>query len=295
MLRWLERRLGWLAIPNVTLFLICGQVLTFFAAAMQPAIAQQIALYPERVLAGEVWRLFTFMVSAPVFDPTRQLGGVTILFFIIQLYLFWIFGRALEVHWGTFRYNLFLLLGYLASVAGSFLVYAVWGGQVPATNGFLYATVFLAFAFLFPDFVIHLYFILPIRIKWLALLAWALYGVSFVLGDWMVRVMVVASVTNWLLFFGRDVLGLLRLRGRKIKRQAQAATQRDEPFHRCVVCGRTDKTDPQLDFRYARTDEGVKCYCVDHVPGGITAGAGAGGGVGGAGAASREPAGRRNR
>lgn len=267
MLPWLERRLGFLAVPNVTLFVICGQVLTFVVLATQPAVAAQIILLPEAVLRGEAWRLLTFIFMAPILDPSRALSGVGLLFFLIQLQLLWIFGRALEQYWGTLRYNLFLLVGYLANVGAAFLVYALWQSPLPATNGFLYGTVFLAFAFLFPDYVLHLFFVLPIRVKWLALITWLFYGFMALTGPWMVKLIVVASVANWIVFFWRDVLSRLRLSGRKVKRRALAAADLDEPFHRCVVCGRTDKTDPSLEFRYSRTDEGVKCFCSEHLPG----------------------------
>ncbi len=77
-------------------------------------------------------------------------------------YLFYLMGTALERSWGTFRYNVFLLIGYVDTVGVAFIV-----PDVPANNAFLQGSVFLAFAYLFPDFVMYIFFILPVKIKWL--------------------------------------------------------------------------------------------------------------------------------
>ena len=109
-------------------------------------------------------------------------------------------GNALEAYWGAFRYNIFLLLGYVLTVGLSFLQ-----PDSVVSNEFLAGSVFLAFAYLNPEFEIMLFFILPLKIRWLALFAWAVYAVSFVMGGWPARLQIVAAVGNFFIFFGRDL------------------------------------------------------------------------------------------
>ncbi len=193
LLDWLERRLSPFAIPNLTLMLIIGQVVIYLVSqpqlmAGQPVpLLDNIALVPSKVLDGQVWRIFTYLV-----DPPRT----NILFAFFFWYIFYLMGTALKQTWGPFRYNLFIFVGFVASVASSFLV-----PDVPASNYFLYGSVFLAFARFFPDFVINLFLILPIKVKWLALIAWIIYALQFISGTAIERILIVAALANYVLFF----------------------------------------------------------------------------------------------
>jgi hypothetical protein len=95
-----------------------------------------------------------------------------------------------------------------------------------------------------------LFFILPVRIKWLALLTWVLYGVQFALGGWSTRWQILASVGNFLLFFTGDIIRSLRQERRRVVRETERAAEEAVPRHRCHVCGKTDRSHPNLDFRY---------------------------------------------
>jgi hypothetical protein len=172
-------------------------------------------------------------------------------------------GGALEQHWGAFRYNLFLLLGWVFTVAAAFVTPGVY-----ATNGYLAATVFLAFAYLNPDFEMYLFFILRVKIKWLALIQWISYGFLLVVGTWSDRVMILASTGNFLVFFARDIVRSARSGRRRMAWQASsfgAEKNEREPRHRCRQCGKTDLTHPQLDFRYCSKCAGDACYCAEHI------------------------------
>jgi len=251
MLSKLERKLGRYALPNLTLLLVGGQAAAFLLSRVRPEFGAQLVLIPSRVLAGEVWRLVTW-----VFLPQTN----SIWFIIFELWLLFIFGRALEGYWGAFRYNVFLLIGVVLSIGSAFLV--PWA---PATNAYLMASIFLAFAYLNPDFELLLFFILPVKIKWLAYLTWAGFALSLVLGTWMTRAMVAAGIANFFVFFGHDIW--LRVRGvgrRQVKRQeAKIASQTAN--HRCEVCGLTDLEDPEMQFRYCSKCTGKHAYCKDHL------------------------------
>jgi membrane protein implicated in regulation of membrane protease activity len=248
----LERKFRGFGIPHITLYLVAGQGLFFLFLYSGKADLTRALLVPALVLEGEWWRLFSFLFIPPASN---------VFFIFFALYFFYLMGQALESHWGTFRYTVFLLTGYVLTVGASLLT-----PYTPATNIFIGGSVFLAFAFLFPEFELLIFFILPVRIKWLALLAWIGYGWSFVSGSWTTRLMIAASVGNVLIFFGRDILWRVRSGGRKVTQQARTVSGSRKAFHTCAVCGKTDISHPDMEFRYCPVCGGLG-YCMDHISG----------------------------
>ncbi len=246
----LERKFRRIAISNITLYLILGQVLFFVFAMSGRFILERVVLIPALVLAGEWWRLITFLFIPPMTNP---------IFAFFAWYLFYLMGNALEAHWGAFRYNLFLLVGYLVTVAIAFLF-----PYSAATNIFVGGSVFLAFAYLYPDFQLYIFFIIPVKIKWLALLTWIGYAYEVIVGSWSIRMLVLASISNFLLFFGKDIFWKIKTGNRKMVFQARQFTTGREPFHKCAICGKTDISAPQMEFRYC-SDCGGLGYCKDHI------------------------------
>jgi hypothetical protein len=266
----LQRRFGRFAIPNLTLILIAGQAALYVASYLPQGVAlERVALDPAKVMQGEIWRLATFLFTPPSTGP---------IFVIFYFALFHLFGNTLEQQWGTFKYNLFLLIGYLANIVAAFIAAAIEGREfggaanaaVPlasqlATNGFLYSSLFLAFARLYPDFTLNLFFILPIRIKWLALLQWLTYGYLFIRGDWMTRMLIAATVLNYLLFFGREHWREFKYGYRRRSFQAKAKQALAPAKHTCVVCGLSSDESPRTLFRYCSKCTGQRCYCPEHI------------------------------
>lgn len=251
----LERIFGRFAIRHLSLWIVMGQVFVLVGAMFHLLDLEYFVFRPWRAVHGEWWRFFTFPFYLAL--PGGSLGAV---FTAFALYMFYMMGDALEGHWGAFRYNLFLLLGYAFTIGASFLT-----PHNTATNLFLGATVFLAFAYLYPDFEFIIFFILPVKVKWLALLAWVGYGVSFFLGTWPVRLQVLASVGNFLVFFSGDILWGVKRGQRAMARKAREIVEANAPRHRCHVCGKTDLTHPELDFRYCSKCAGDECYCPEHI------------------------------
>jgi hypothetical protein len=214
-------------------------------------LLENLQLVPERVLNGEVWRLVTFLFYPPVTNP---------IFAFFFWYLFYFMGNTLESNWGTFRYNLYLAVGYFATVAAAFLA-----PEFPANNGFLYGTVFLAFAYLYPDFTFYIFFLLPVKVKWLALLAWIGYGWAFIEGPWSNRFSVLAAVLNFLLFFGVDIWQRMRYAHRRHKHQFKTRAGKTKVTHECRVCGISSAMAPKTAFRYCSQCAGQQCYCPDHI------------------------------
>ncbi len=258
MLDFLERKLGRFALPNVTIYLIIGQVFVTLTSMFGLLDPSRLLLVPYLAINGEPWRLVTFLLSPP---PVS--GRLSLMLLPFAWWIFYMMGNALEQHWGVFRYNAFLVLGVALTVGAAFLT-----PLSPASNLFLAGTVFLAFAWLNPDFELMLFFILPVKIKWLALFAAAGYVLQLVGGPATVRWQVVASLGNFLLFFGRDIVHAMRYRQRAMAvRTQRVAEERKGPEarHTCHVCGKTDLTNPEMDFRYCSKCAGDQCYCPEHI------------------------------
>jgi membrane associated rhomboid family serine protease len=168
----LERRYGHWCIPNLISILVAGQIVVY---AVELFVNQNITYYlslsRSAILAGQVWRLVTF-----VFVP---FSSGSIISFVIGTYFTWFIGSALEGAWGDFRFNLYILLGMLGAIAACFAT-----GY--ADTYCLSLSLFLAFALLYPEQQVLLFFVLPIKVKYLGLFAAAIWILSFiVVSPWM--------------------------------------------------------------------------------------------------------------
>lgn len=260
MLDKLERSwLGRLTIPNLALMLVFGQGAAWIISKAEPAFASALIMVPARVLQGEIWRLVTFLFMPP--PPDAMFGDLGVIFGLLLLY---IFGRRLESDWGAFRFNAFIVVGWLMSVGVAFVV--PYGA---ATNFYLMTTVFLAFAYLYPDYELLLFFVLPVKVKWLALLAWlglaySVYAAASV-SQWMSVLMILASISNFFLFLGPEMVRRLKGAGKKQAKRAAEVRAAKTATHTCATCGLTDLTAPEMSFRYCSKCSGGRAYCKDHL------------------------------
>lgn len=260
MLDQLDRRFGRFALTHVTLYLIIGQVFVCLSALLGLLDLRQFLLVPVLVTNGEPWRLVTFLFYPP---PVNFSSMFSLALLPFAWWVFYLMGNALEHFWGAFRYNLFLLIGIVLTIGAAFLT-----PLSPVTNAFIAGSVFLAFAWLNPDFELALFLILPIKVKWLALVTWLFYGYALITGAPSTRWQILASVGNFLIFFGRDIFETMRYRRRTMALQAKRVAEkndRPEPRHRCYICGKTDLTNPEMDFRYCSKCAGDQCYCPEHI------------------------------
>jgi len=241
------------AIPNISLYLVIGQVAVFGMEFVGGRSSYPLWLIPANVLAGEWWRVFTFVLVPPAAHPV---------FIAFAWYLFWMMGSALESNWGAGKYNLYLLVGWALTVGAGFLA-----PSSIASNGFIAGSVFLAFAWFAPNFELALFFVLPVKIKWLALITWVFYGYTLLFGDWSARLGVLASTGNFLLFFSRDIWLTVRHHHRRMGHEPHRRHTREEDaaLHRCKVCGKDSNAHPEMDFRYCSKCADDSCYCPDHI------------------------------
>lgn len=250
----LEKRFAKRAIPNLTFWLLMSQILFFALNLFTTFPVDALLLVPAKVLQGEIWRLGTFLLLPPSFQLS--------IFLIFAWYLFYLYGSALESEWGDFKFNIYVLTGTLATVMAAMTGYWLPGGGAGfiATNGYLLSSIFLAFAYRNPNFELLLFFILPLKIKWLALLTWLIWGFVLLAGPPAVKLLVLAACVNFLLFFGREIAANMKARKRRQVMESKRLAEAAAPFHQCAVCGLTDKDDPDMDFVY---DKG-KGYCREH-------------------------------
>ncbi len=255
----LERLFGRFAIPNITLYIVIGQVFVFLTAMLRIVDPMRVILVPDLALRGQWWRIVTFLALPPSLS-TSLLNIVGLAF---GWWIFYFMGSSLEGYWGAFRYNLFLVVGWALTVGVSFLQ-----PSYLVSNVFLGASVFLSFAYIHPEFEIALFYILPVKIRWIALVAWIYGAFLFIQGNWSERLQIVAAIGNIILFFGRDIWLAAgrkrRLTVRSVGRVARSVSAA-EPRHRCRICGKTDLSDPQVDFRYCSKCSGEQCYCPEHI------------------------------
>jgi len=300
----LERKIGKYAITNLSLYMIIcyaiGYVLYIFGNIftlkyhLSVSPFDLISLNPYEILNGQVWRIITWVLV-----PPSSPG----LFTIIMLYFYYQIGNALERTWGAFRYNVYIFSGILFTVIGAFVLYGIslaTAVSTPENAGitislgfstyFINLSIFLAFAATYPDTPIYLFFVLPIRMKWLAIVYALSVGYQFIEGTQSVKIAIVMSLLNFILFFltTRDYR---RINPKEIYRRQQfkkatqntarnrnntsgsgnfgGFSQSKNPSgiskHKCAICGRGDNDFPNLEFRFCSKCNGNYEYCSDHL------------------------------
>lgn len=250
----LERRFGRFTIPHLLRYVALLNGLAFVLCKWKPGFLGVLELDADAVRSGEVWRLVSH-----IFVPS--IGGwlpdwIGALLYL--LFLSWL-GDGLEEAMGSFRLNLYYLVGLIGTAAAAFLADQGTGG-VLLTN-----SLFFAFAMFYPERQILVFLIIPVKVKWLAWIDLFLLVPSLLGAGWGYRAGVLASFANFLLFFGPALLSARRRRREQEARLAKftAVMAEMETLHQCHACGRTEVSTPELEFRVAR--DGNE-YCSEHLP-----------------------------
>lgn len=224
------------------------------------------------LLHGEVWRLVTF-VFVPAYSSPFAL--------LISLYFYYWIGSTLERQWGTAKFNLYYISGTLLTVLGVVLASLITGNPylTAAGTGYVNLSMFFAFAFLFPDTTVLLFFILPVKMKWLAYLDGALFAFDIIKAigahNWAGVVLPIVALLNFAVFIWPEVHYLKErakyqnsrktVQFRQAQQQQAKQAQQQGYRHKCAVCGRTDTDYPDLQFRYCSKCVGYHCFCQDHI------------------------------
>lgn len=247
----LERRFGFIAIPGLIRIVVGFSALVFLLVWLDPEYIAVLDLDPVRIRHGEIWRLFTYIFVPQTLSP---------LWILFVLWFLWWIGEGLERAFGAFRLTLYFLIGMIGTTVAAFFFGSYFA------NSMLIASLFYAFARFYPDEVMYVLFILPLKMKWVA---WAMALFLFIglfLGSNAYRMAVVAALSNYLIFFGPEIIHEARHRRDVTSRRHRyesSARDESEPLHKCATCGATEATDASLEFRVARNGEE---YCLAHLP-----------------------------
>ena len=262
-------------IPNLMLYIAIGNaIVSFFSMANGGSFLYYLLCFDkDLILQGQVWRLFSYVFT--------QTGSS--LLSLLFLYFFYLLGRYVENEMGSFKFNLYYLSGILmmdafAMIFASsefFLLYA-------EMSTYLHLSLLLTFATLNPHSQFMIMFIIPIKgwvigLIYMVIVLLDVFNLTFPTLFFPHNLFPLVALGNYLLFMGKDIKNLIPLSWRKKKRQAQKTAPnhgtiqfRTEPktpeySHRCTVCGRTDVSNPELEFRYCSRCNGYFCYCEEHI------------------------------
>ena len=263
-------------IPNLMRVIVIGNVAVYVLMLLTQAndanALSFLTFNLNALLHGEVWRLVTF-VFVPAYSSPFAL--------LISLYFYYWIGSTLERQWGTAKFNLYYISGALLTVLGVVLASLITGNPylTAAGTGYVNLSMFFAFAFLFPDTTVLLFFILPVRMKWLAYLDGALFAFDIIKAigahNWAGVVLPIVALLNFAVFIWPEVHYLKErakyqnsrktVQFRQAQQQQAKQAQQQGYRHKCAVCGRTDTDYPDLQFRYCSKCVGYHCFCQDHI------------------------------
>ena len=265
-------------IPNLMMYICLGCALVYLMTQMtQNKILYFLLVFDrDAILAGQVWRLFTYPLT---------FYNSNLLLMAVALFCYYSIGRGMENIWGTLRFNLF----YFSGIVMMDVWCMIFGGRADVT--YLNLSLFLSYATMFPDARFLLFFIIPIKAWIFALFDLLLVVYGLLVYPFPMNFFSVISLANYFLFFGKDVLNVIpmswRINGQRLFKKKSYAPKQDRPkvvpfpragsqesaaapaqapyTHKCTVCGRTDASHPELEFRYCSRCSGYHCYCEDHI------------------------------
>ena len=272
----LERKLRRYAISDLMKYIVIGQGIVFALLYIWPTLGYQlyslITLTRTGLMRGQIWRLVTF-VFVPAYSSPFSL--------LISLYFYYWIGSTLERQWGTAKFNLYYFSGMLLTVLGAVLASLITGNYYLTVAGTNYVnlSMFFAFAVLFPNAQVLLFFIIPVKMKWLAYLDGALFAFDIISAvgqhNWGGVVLPIVALLNFAVFIWPEVHYLRQRTQYQASRktvqfrqaqQQQARQQEQQGYHhKCAVCGKTDTDYPDMQFRYCSKCAGYHCFCQDHI------------------------------
>lgn len=266
---WKHPRFG---VPRLMLYIVIGNALVWLFRMMDQTGTLYSLLYfdPALFCRGQVWRLVTFILVPPADSP---------LVLLICLYFYYFIGSTLEREWGSGRFTIYYFSGILLTVIYSLVFFWITGNRIQITASYVNLSLFLAFASLWPEQQVLLFFIIPVKMKWLAWVDAALFLVSvvqYLLAGYVGLALVpVIAMAGYLLFFGEWLFSFVSPRRvkqkartvefKKAARKVQQEQKNRGYTRKCAVCGRTDTDHPGLEFRYCSRCAGYHCFCKDHI------------------------------
>ena len=249
-------------IKNLMKYISVANVAFWLLGAISPVFLSYLAFDPYLILHGQVWRLFSFMLYPP---------SMGLLAFIAFYFYYWI-GSTLEQYWGSGQFTIYFFSGVILTVIYGFVAYFLFDTRIQVSSQYIYLSMFFSFAALFPDMQVLFMYLIPVKMKWLALLDAVFFIYGVITMPFPANLVPVVAVLNFLIFCGGDLFRNrprraskstvnFRKESRRIRKQQEAKLYN----HKCAVCGRTDADYPDLEFRYCSRCQGYHCFCIDHI------------------------------
>jgi len=249
-------------IRNLMRYITAANVAFWLLSVVNPQIMSYIVFSPAHILHGQVWRLVSFLFYPP---------STGLLAFIAFYFYYWI-GSTLEQYWGTAQFNIYFFTGVILTIVFGFLVYFVTGVNIMLSSEYLFLSMFFSFAALFPDMTVLFMFIIPIKMKYLAIVDALFFLFSVLTTPFPLNLLPLVAIVNFLIFCGGDLLRMIprkpsanavnfRRESRRIRREQEHQLY----THKCSVCGKTDVDYPNLEFRYCSRCAGYHCFCSEHI------------------------------
>ena len=251
-------------IPHLMRYLTIANVVFWILGMANGVLLSYLSFDAALILRGQVWRLLTFMV----YPPTSGL-----LAFLVFYFYYWM-GSTLGQYWGTAQFNIYLLIGWALTVLYGFLVYFIGGLRIRIDAQYLYLSMFFSYAALFPDQTVLLFFFIPIKMKYMALIDALYFLAAVITNPFPVNLLPIVAVLNFFIFFSGTLLRLVPRKAsqsrstinfRKASREIKKEQRERLYHHKCAVCERTDTDYPGLEFRYCSRCAGYHCFCIDHI------------------------------
>ena len=263
----LHPRLG---IPGLMRYIVIANAAIYIFSLFDQSglLLSTLAMDARSLLHGQIWRIVTFVLIP---TGSRPLSVLLSLFFY-----FWL-GESMERLWGSTKFTVYYISGMLLSVIASILALFLDGFAFPLYGaGYVNAALFFAYALTYPEAMVRVFYIIPVKMKWLAYIEAALYVLAviygIVLGAWGYALTPIVAMLNLFVFFSPDFYrraDSVRSHNRREAvqfRKAVKEQQRQKGYnHKCEVCGRTDTEYPNLQFRYCSKCSGYHCFCEDHI------------------------------
>ena len=266
-------------IPNLMKYIVIGNVIVYLLAVFAGSAAVSFLAFDWNAIThGELWRLVTF-----VFMPGYSSRG-DVIWLIFFLYLYYMIGTSLEREWGTAKFNIYYLSGVILTAVVGIILGLVSEGNVRFSGAdYVNQSLFFAFAMLYSETRFYIFYILPVKVKWLAILDAALFAIDILSAllrlDFLYALLPIIALLNFFVFFWTAIVDEIAYRRGRARHQTAHQTiqfksavrqQKQKEAargyrHKCAVCGRTDADFPDLEFRYCSRCAGYHCFCQDHI------------------------------
>lgn len=277
LLNRLERKFGRYAIPNLMKYIVMLYGVGLMIGTLQPMIFNRfLSLNFDMIKRGQIWRLVTFII------PQVSVGSL--IYVVIEAYMFYMIGTSLERTWGAFKLNMYFFLGVFFNVIAAWITYLITGFSVNPSLEYVYGSMFFAFAAIYPNTQFLMFLLIPVKVKYLALISGGLYVFIIIqniaVGNFLGTISIIVSMANFLIFFfatknHKKFSPREFERKAKFRQQMRKGMNASHPSnvhghsamarHKCSVCGKTEHDDEDLEFRFCSRCDGNYEYCMEHL------------------------------